>query len=194
MAACNNNGGLVYTWRSDSCGMAVTSRDRAMNKTLPFALISLLGVIIFLAGRESLRKTPTGKPADGCRVCHEPVDGPSDAHPVAVIGCAVCHLGNPFAREKERAHMGLVGNPGNLRHARRTCGQVECHPGIPERVEKSIMATNRGILTALQTLWPHEPSETVQDVIQLISRPPGKSLALDHFRKMCGPRTLRPHN
>lgn len=48
------------------------------------------------------------------------------------------------------------------------------------------MATNRGILDALQDRWPHERKETVSSVRELMSRPPGQSLALDHYRKMCG--------
>ncbi|MBW2206251.1 MAG: hypothetical protein JRG79_05025 [Deltaproteobacteria bacterium] len=82
--------------------------------------------------------------------------------------------------------MGLVSNPGDLRSARISCGSSKCHSGIPERVEKSIMATNRGILEVLQARWPHNRTETVSTVRELISRPQGQSLALDHYRKMCG--------
>jgi hypothetical protein len=95
-------------------------------------------------------------------------------------------LGNPFAKEKEMAHMGLVANPGNLHIARLTCGSKDCHPDLPKRVEKSLMATNQGILRVMQNLWPHESSESVQNVKELMDRSIGKSLALDHFRKMCG--------
>jgi hypothetical protein len=48
------------------------------------------------------------------------------------------------------------------------------------------MATNRGILTVMQRLWPHADDETVFDVKSLTARPMGRSMALDHFRKMCG--------
>ena len=113
------------------------------------------------------------------------------SHPVAVMGCAICHLGNPFAREKNRAHLGLVLNPGDMRFNRLTCGKSDCHPELPQRVEKSLMATNRGILNVMQSLWPHDVRESVQDVHELTNQPAGQSLALDHYRKMCGGCHLR---
>ena len=48
------------------------------------------------------------------------------------------------------------------------------------------MATNRGILNVLQKLWPHVKKESVTDVRELMEQPPGQSMALDHYRKMCG--------
>jgi hypothetical protein len=102
------------------------------------------------------------------------------------MGCAVCHLGNPFARDKEAAHTGLVRNPGSLQVAGKTCGLPSCHPDLPGRVEKSLMATNRGILSVMQSLWPHVQAESVDAVHQLTAKPPGRSMALDHYRKMCG--------
>lgn len=119
-------------------------------------------------------------------LCHEPKTDPSLSHPVAMMGCASCHLGNPFARKKERAHLGLVKNPGDLNFARLTCGRKGCHPDLPQRVEKSLMATNKGILTVMQTLWPHDAKETVKNVRELTDKPVGQSIALDHYRKMCG--------
>lgn len=149
--------------------------------------LSLLVIIVsYLFWHEiNLDKIPSGSP-DGCTLCHTADIDPSPAHPVAVMGCAVCHMGNPFARDKESAHMGLVRNPGSLQVARKTCGQPACHPDLPDRVEKSLMATNRGILTVMQNLWPHEKIESVDNVRQLTDRPTSRSLALDHYRKMCG--------
>lgn len=157
-----------------------------MNRTRIIGLLVLAGVVILLIGREHARQDPGNPRVDNCTLCHEPENNPSPSHRVAVMGCSVCHLGNPYEREKSRAHMGLVSNPGDLHFAGSTCGTEKCHPHIPERVEKSIMATNRGILEVLQTRWPHERTETVSSVPELLSRPPGKSLALDHYRKMCG--------
>ena len=159
---------------------------RAISRPAVLALVALAGVFIFLVWEEYSFEMKVGKQADGCITCHQADKDPSTSHPVSVLGCSTCHLGNPFAREKDRAHLGLVINPGNLGDAGSTCGTAECHPDIPQRVEKSLMATTRGILTALQSRWPHEPSESVTEVRRLISRPPGKSMALDHYRKMCG--------
>lgn len=156
-------------------------------KRLLLVSTSLLVFIIgYLSWHEMLRVTvPPGSP-DGCIVCHEADADPSPAHPLTVMGCAVCHLGNPFARDKEAAHMGVVRNPGSLQVAGKTCGQPSCHPELPGRVEKSLMATNRGIFAVMQKLWPHEQLESVDNVRQLIHRPAGRSMALDHYRKMCG--------
>ncbi|PQP33426.1 amino acid ABC transporter substrate-binding protein, partial [Desulfobacteraceae bacterium SEEP-SAG9] len=82
--------------------------------------------------------------------------------------------------------MGLAKNPGDLRTARFTCGQKGCHPDLVDRVEKSLMATNAGILKVMQTLWPHSSETSVSTVRELMDQTPGQSLALDHFRKMCG--------
>ena len=149
-------------------------------------LLVLAFVLILLLIRESFREDQSVTLTDGCTACHKAQSDPSPSHLVSVLGCSVCHLGNPFATEKDRAHMGLVINPGDLRTVRLTCGTEKCHPSLPERVEKSLMATNSGILQALQTRWPHNPEESVHTVKQLMSRDPGQSMALDHYRKMCG--------
>jgi len=155
----------------------------------PDSLISVCVIAVIaslLIFQEMSREKVTPDSMDGCSLCHMPDTDPSPSHPVGVMGCTGCHMGNPFARNKTRAHIGMIKNPGNLQVAGKTCGQKNCHPDLPGRVEKSLMATNRGILAALQNLWPHENAESVQDVFELIKRPAGRSLALDHYRKMCG--------
>jgi hypothetical protein len=151
-----------------------------------FSLIVMTVLLAFLVWRyETRNKVPFSSP-DGCIVCHELDKDPSPSHPVAVFGCTGCHLGNPFAPEKDRAHMGLAKNPGDLRFAGFTCGRKGCHPDLVDRVEKSLMATNTGILKVMQTLWPHPPDASLSTVRELMDKPLGQSLALDHFRKMCG--------
>lgn len=157
-----------------------------MKRTNIISLAVLLLIFIFLILRQEYHDISSPPPPDGCVVCHEPETEPSPSHLSAVLGCSSCHLGNPFAGEKDRAHMGIVKNPGDLHFSRLTCGRTGCHPDLPQRVEKSIMATNRGILKAMQTLWPHDTSESVSDIRELIEKPIGQSVALDHFRKMCG--------
>jgi len=157
-----------------------------MRRSTVFALLILAGVFIFLIQKEAFRENRIDTPVDGCIVCHKPRKDPSPSHMVSNFGCSICHLGNPFAREKDRAHLGLAANPGSLKTARLTCGKGGCHPDLPNRVEKSLMATNRGILEALQSRWPHNPEEDVENVSRLMAQAPGKSMALDHYRKMCG--------
>ncbi|MDM8548574.1 hypothetical protein QUF72_00795 [Desulfobacterales bacterium HSG2] len=157
-----------------------------MRKIKIFSLSTLILILGFLLWREESSDKASSSPPDSCGVCHESQADPSPSHPVAVLGCACCHLGNPFAGEKDRAHLGLAANPGDMHFNRLTCGQKACHPDLPQRVEQSLMATNRGILKVMQSLWPHDVKETVQDVRELTEQVPGKSLALDHYRKMCG--------
>jgi hypothetical protein len=167
-------------------GLVAHSEAGAMKKSTLVALLVIAGVLIFVFAKERFREKMHGGPIDNCTLCHQAQEDPSPSHPITVLGCSLCHLGNPFAREEERAHLGLVLNPGSLKVARLTCGRRGCHADLPARVEKSIMATNQGILTALQTRWPHDVTESVREVSQLISRSRGKSMALDHYRKMCG--------
>ena len=150
------------------------------------SLIVLTLLIVLLVWRYEIRNTRLFTSPDGCTVCHERDGDPAPSHPVSVFGCTGCHLGNPYAVEKDRAHMGLAKNPGDLRIARFTCGKKGCHPDLLDRVEKSLMATNTGILKVMQTLWPHSSETSVSTVRELMDQPPGQSLALDHFRKMCG--------
>ena len=157
-----------------------------MKKASLVALLVIAGVLVLIFAKERFREKEEGAPIDNCTLCHQPQGDPSPSHPVRVIGCSICHLGNPFAREEKRAHLGLVLNPGSLKVARLTCGRRGCHEDLPSRVEKSIMATNQGILAALQNRWPHDQTESVREVSQLISRSKGRSMALDHYRKMCG--------
>jgi mono/diheme cytochrome c family protein len=58
--------------------------------------------------------------------------------------CCVCHEGDTGAREKDRAHRGLVGNPGSLWVTSLGLGCGKCH-------------SNRGALTSLMSLPFPEP-------------------------------------
>lgn len=41
----------------------------------------------------------------------------------------------------------MIKIPGNLENAKQTCGKVNCHPGISERVDSSLMSTMSGIIS-----------------------------------------------
>lgn len=70
-----------------------------------------------------------------CIVCHEK-NGEMD--PPHAVSCSTCHGGNDRSKEQDAAHIGLVADPGDLRHARKTCGT--CHPDEVRRVSVSPMA------------------------------------------------------
>lgn len=136
---------------------------------------------------------------DGCMSCHAEVTDPDPSHPPAALGCAACHLGNPYALDKDRAHFTMVRNPGDLSVVAKTCGQTKCHGDIALRVQNSLMATNRGILKVIQSHWLKtgeaapagltgamlgEPVDglSVPDLMRAGAAP---NLAIDHYRKMC---------
>ena len=83
---------------------------------LPF-LIGLLGYLVL---RETTTKRPeelavtTAGFVEMCLSCHttEKLD---TAHDARLIGCSPCHLGDALSVDKEKAHRGMVLNPGDLR-------------------------------------------------------------------------------
>ena len=163
----------------------------AVKRVLP--LLALFFLVVLL-GHEFLRKrspkvfTTTSGRIEMCLACHE--ERPEKAHARNVVGCSPCHLGDPLRIDKDLAHRGIVKNPADLRVAEKTCGQPVCHPDLPSRVKKSLMATNRGIIDTLRRYWGEieegnarlTPHGSVRGLMQSGET----SLALDYFRKLCG--------
>jgi len=120
--------------------------------------------------------------AEGCLVCHGGIKGFSPAHQPEAVGCASCHLGDVLTLNKERAHAGMVLVPGHLVDAARTCGQSGCHGAIVPRVERSIMTTFAGVISANRRVFgepsdSHAPPPHVRDL--------GTSAADSHLRQLC---------
>ena len=158
---------------------------RLIKFNLPLILGSIvLSLFIIIA---ILDRTPQGaqKPlADRCLSCHGDVRDMSPAHPNHVLGCAKCHLGNPYVADKKIAHQGMVKNPSNLHWIGKTCGQAGCHPRWAAHVRKSIMTTNNGIVSS--TLFQWQESTSPDDTTLHIARNvPDTSLTTSHLRKMC---------
>ena len=107
--------------------------------------------------------------------------GFEEAHSPDKLGCNACHLGNPNSTNKEFAHKGMILIPGNLSDASKTCGVVGCHPGIPERINNSIMNTMSGVISvnrfAFDELDKPEGLFHVKDLTQ--------SNADNHNRNLC---------
>lgn len=125
-------------------------------------------------------------PEEGCLACHQSSNDPDPSHPIQAFGCVSCHLGNPYALEADRAHKGMVVNPGDLRVADRTCGREQCHPELPQRVRSSVMSSNAGILNTLYYNW-QEPvlGAAPRDVPALLATDEREYLYEDHFAKLC---------
>ena len=118
---------------------------------------------------------------EGCQYCHEGMSGFSPSHNPEAIGCVVCHLGNSFTIDKELAHSGMINIPGNLETAHISCGTVDCHPGISERVEKSIMNTMSGVVTVNRFVFGEESDLNKLANIKYI----GNTAADTHLRNLC---------
>jgi hypothetical protein len=147
----------------------------------------LLGVLIF---REQTTKRPeqlavtTAGMVEMCLSCHtkEKLDG---AHDRLVVGCSPCHLGDPLSIDKNKAHAGMVLNPGDLRWAAQTCGVEGCHPADIRKVKNSLMATNRGILATLLYYWGERDNQHADIGVEQLLESGETSLALDYYRKLC---------
>ena len=150
----------------------------------------LFMLFVYLFYREERTQRPqqlavtTAGYVEMCLNCH--VDTHLDAaHDAKVVGCSPCHLGNALAIDKEKAHRGMVLNPGDLRVVEKTCGVEGCHPADPHKVKNSLMATNRGILSTLLYYWGERDSQNADITVEQLLKSGETSLALDYFRKLC---------
>lgn len=118
---------------------------------------------------------------NGCVNCHNEMEGFELSHSPQIIGCNACHLGNPSTSNKIFAHRGMILIPGNTSDAAKTCGAVNCHPGIPERIEASLMNTMSGVISVNRFAFDElEKPEGHFDVHELTQSP-----ADNHNRNLC---------
>lgn len=96
--------------------------------------------------------------ANGCLDCHQGFASPMPPSPAQgnIPDCLFCHGGDATAKALPQAHQGLRANPSALDAADQTCGR--CHPGWPEKVRRSPMATNAGLINQTRYLWGAQPS------------------------------------
>lgn len=107
--------------------------------------------------------TPPQDP--GCVSCHPKFPAPMPpAGQGHAIACTRCHLGDGQAKEGDAAHKGMVRNPSDLSQAQRACGS--CHQGWPQKVERSPMATNMGLIAHTRYLWGAQTSPDPQFAIR----------------------------
>ncbi len=127
-----------------------------------------------------------GSRVERCLTCHSKSnEDPGGPHASAALGCASCHLGNPLAFEKARAHEGLEREPGALATAAATCGSFGCHPREAARISSSLMVRASGIVAVDRWVFGEisspDSARTLQDVLAA-TRP---SPAEVHMRKLC---------
>ncbi len=118
---------------------------------------------------------------EACLVCHDNVRGMGISHDPEAMGCYSCHKGNPLTLDKNQAHKGMVLIPGNMANAEESCGTGNCHPGIPERVNRSIMTTMSGVVTVDRFVFGENHDLSAMAHIKGI----GHSPADQHLRDLC---------
>ncbi len=164
-------------------------RARTLVVALLLALAGLLGAL----GRERQRSAALGRGPDRaggkverCVTCHvRPEEDPGGAHARAAVGCSTCHLGNPLAFDKARAHAGMEPEPGALRTVSLTCGRAGCHVREAQRVATSLMARASGIVSVNRWAFGEipEPRGTASMAETLAKANP--SPAERHLAKLC---------
>jgi hypothetical protein len=118
---------------------------------------------------------------EGCLVCHSEVKGFSPAHNPEAIGCFSCHGGNLFSLDEDLAHKNMLLMPGDLSDAKISCSNSQCHPGIPERVDRSLMTSLSGIISVNRFVFDEAESPTGLSFITEI----GHSPADKYLRNLC---------
>jgi hypothetical protein len=171
------------------------SAPRPPRRLAPGLLAGLAIVAVaWAAGRSvgSRAARPLPRVADGsvegCLACHGNVQGLPAPHDPATLGCSPCHLGDPAARDAERAHRGMEILSGDLSTVYKTCGRAGCHVVEASRVTTSLMARAPGILSVDRFAFGELPTpdgrpDGFQD---LDGTKPPRSPAESHVRKLCG--------
>ncbi|MFP4471061.1 MAG: hypothetical protein ACLFPE_10275 [Bacteroidales bacterium] len=118
---------------------------------------------------------------EGCIVCHAKMTGFAASHDPVAIGCASCHLGDPYTLDKDLAHQGMINIPGNLLFASRTCGTADCHPEITDRIQSTLMTTLSGVVSVDRFVFNEAEVPGVLSRITEIGHTP----ADQHLRDLC---------
>ncbi len=134
-------------------------------------LLLIILFTIFLFSKES------------CIKCHKNTSDIDKFHKIKEMGCVSCHGGNKELEKKNLAHKNMVKNPARLEHAKIFC--TKCHKDIVNRVSKSIMNTQSGILSVLKFQFKETKKIIPSEGIEELKNKKKLSLAEDHFSKLC---------
>jgi len=119
--------------------------------------------------------------AEGCISCHKGMSGFSNAHKPEYIGCYSCHGGDPLTLNKAKAHRKMLTVPGNLSNANTACGNIGCHPGITDRVNKSLMSTLNGMISVDKWVFGESADINASEHVNKI----GYTASDTHLRNLC---------
>jgi multisubunit Na+/H+ antiporter MnhB subunit len=134
-----------------------------------------------LFSSNSQKIIPENQRRESCLLCHASVKGLSESHNPAVMGCVACHKGDPFATGKTMAHRNMVLVPGNFSNVNQTCGTQNCHPDLSGRTQKSLMASQSGIIAVDKFVFGE--TITLNDTFHV--RDLKHSAADTHLRNLC---------
>ena len=118
---------------------------------------------------------------EGCLACHRQMTGFVAAHDPATIGCAACHLGNPWTLDKSLAHAGMTLTPGNLTNVDQTCGASNCHGDVADRVRHSLMNSMSGVVAVDKYVFGESRDLDAHYDVALLKHSPADS----HLRQLC---------
>jgi hypothetical protein len=141
-------------------------------------LVRLLKILIPLS-IASVFMAPAFLLADeGCVGCHqEKTRGFTQGHAFLASQCTTCHQGEGLSSEKTDAHRGLIGFPGNLSNAEKTCGG--CHAEHVANVRNGFMHTGKGMVHITQNILGE--NELPDSDLQHLRTSPADTL----LRKLC---------
>lgn len=118
---------------------------------------------------------------ESCIICHNEVNGFTASHNPQAIGCFSCHGGHPFESDKDLSHKGMVLIPGNLADAKRSCGTLNCHPKITDRIHTGLMTTLSGMISVDRFVFNEQDNpDLLTDIHHL-----GNTAADEHLRNLC---------
>jgi len=118
---------------------------------------------------------------EGCLACHKGMKGLIPAHDPKSIGCASCHLGNPWTLDKMLAHAGMTRTPGNLSIVDRTCGTSNCHGDQAARIHHSLMNTMSGVVAVDKYVFGENGDLNAHYDVAALKHSPADS----HLRNLC---------
>ena len=122
-----------------------------------------------------------GGQREGCLACHQGMTGFVAAHEPGTLGCAACHLGNPFTLNKNLAHVGMTLTPGNLSIVNRTCGASNCHGEVEARVRGSLMNTMSGVVSVDKFVFGENADLDAHFDVAALNHSPADT----HLRGLC---------
>ena len=158
--------------------VSILNLDTLINKLTFFFLLVLLSSC--KQYNHGYKQLTNGK-SESCVACHSNYTGFSKYHNPDDVGCSACHLGRIDQTDKQKAHQEMIKIPGNLHNADKTCSVNGCHQNELERIRKSLMTTNSGIVSIDK--WAFEEIHHTDSLFHIENIK--KTAADRHLKNLC---------